>query len=309
MNPEPSTDLPYSQHFLITSYLPMKKILLLEDHEHSCKATIEHPLYTNYTDEPRKADDCLTKPFDEIDLLHTIEKQFHETPEEGTEADDKNLMQNEFSQDISAIASLKNLLKGREIKPFKRKEKIYSQGTHPKGVYYLMKGKIKINHMNDMGKVLITELHKEGNFFGYLPLLQNEPYSSSATALEKSDICMVPQCDFFDFIFKNTDVLKELIKLISSTAHENEKKLAMLAYSPVRKRIAEALIKFSVIYQEESNKNLTIKVSREDLANIAGTTTETVIRTLTDFKDEKLIEINTGKIIIPDYTQLLKLKK
>ena len=89
---------------------------------------------------------------------------------------------------------------------------------------------------------------------------------------------------------------------------ENEKQLVKLAYNSVRKRVAEALIKLSDKYKKDEDKRFSMNISREDLANIVGTATETVIRTLSDFKEDKLIEINGGTITIVNYDKLLKLK-
>lgn len=154
----------------------------------------------------------------------------------------------------------------------------------------MKKGKIKIHRANEAGKELITELHKEGDFFGSVSLLQNEKYTSTATALEESEIFIIPKDDFFSLLYKNAEVARKFIEILSNNLLENEKELVKLAYNSVRKRVAEALVKLSDKYKKEIDQKFSMNVSREDLANLV-TATETVIRTLSDFKDESLIDI------------------
>lgn len=96
--------------------------------------------------------------------------------------------------------------------------------------------------------------------------------------------------------------------MLSNDLRENEKQLVKLAYNSVRKRVAEALVKLSDKYKKEGEQIFSMNVSREDLANLVGTATETVIRTLSDFKDDKFIEVSGGKITILNYDKLAKMK-
>ena len=155
---------------------------------------------------------------------------------------------------------------------------------------------------------MITELHNEGDFFGFNSLLKDEKYNSSATALEDSELYMIPKEDFFALIYKNAEVSKKFIKILSDNLIEKEKQLVKLAYNSVRKRVAEALVNLSDKYKKENELTFSMNVSREDLANIVGTATETVIRTLSDFKEEKYIEVAGGKITILNYEKLAVLK-
>lgn len=196
----------------------------------------------------------------------------------------------------------------REARIYKKKDDIYTEGSYPKGIYFISKGKVKIYQTNELGKELITELHKEGDFFGYLSLLQDEKYTSSAAALEESEIYMIPKEDFFALIYKNAEVSRRFIEILSNDLRENEKQLVKLAYNSVRKRVAEALVKLSDKYKKSDDTKFSMNVSREDLANMVGTATETVIRTLSDFKEEKYIEVSGGTITILNYEKLMKMK-
>ena len=254
------------------------------------------------------ADDYLTKPFDDVELLNAIESRLKK----------KEILKKEFTKNIEGIndfineakgiESLKKLSEERDVRIYKKKEDIYKERNYPKGIYFVSKGKVKTFQTNESGKELITELHKAGDFFGYLSLLQDEQYTSSATALEDSEIYMIPKVDFFSLIYKNAEVSRRFIEILSNNLRENEKQLVKLAYNSVRKRVAEALVKLSDKYKKDGEQKFSMNVSREDLANMVGTATETVIRTLSDFKEEKFIEVSGGTITILNYDSLLKLK-
>jgi CRP-like cAMP-binding protein/CheY-like chemotaxis protein len=254
------------------------------------------------------ADDYITKPFDDVELLNAIESRLKKN----------EVLKREFAKSIQGIDdfiagakgvdSLKKLSEARDIRTYKKKDSIYKEGTFPKGVYFISKGKVKIHKINEFGKELITELHKEGDFFGYLSLLQDEKYTNAATAMDDCEIYMIPKDDFFALLYKNAEVAKKFIEILSNDLLEIEQQLIKLAYNSVRKRVAEALVKLSDKYKKNDESKFSMSVSREDLANIVGTATETVIRTLSDFKDENYIEVSGGTITILNYNKLANLK-
>ncbi|MBL7911560.1 MAG: response regulator [Bacteroidia bacterium] len=254
------------------------------------------------------ADDYLTKPFDEVELLNAIESRLKKTEILKKEFTKNMAGINDFINQAKGIDSLKKLSEEREIRAYKKKDDIYKEGGIPKGIYFISKGKVKLVQASESGKELITELYKEGDFFGHLSLLKDEKYTSSATALEDCDIYMLPKEDFFSLIYRNAEVSKKFIEILSNSLLEKEKQLVKLAYNSVRKRVAEALVKLSDKYKKETDIKFSMNVSREDLANIVGTATETVIRTLSDFKEEKLIEISGSTISILNYDKLINLK-
>lgn len=254
------------------------------------------------------ADDYLTKPFDDVELLSAIESRLKKTEILRKEFSKTMNGLDDFLAEARGIDSLKKLSEQREVKLYRKKEDIYREGSYPKGIYFIAKGKVKTYHTNEFGKELITELHKEGEFFGYLALLQEEQYSSSATALENSEILMIPKDDFFALVYKNADVSKRFIEMLSDNLRDKEKQLVKLAYNSVRKRVAEALVSLSDKYKKEADIKFTMNVSREDLANMVGTATETVIRTLSDFREDKLIEVSGSSITILNYEKLSNMK-
>lgn len=254
------------------------------------------------------ADDYLTKPFDDVELLNAIESRLKKNNILKKEFAKSIEEVNDFINEVKGIESLKKLSEERDIRFFKKKDDIYKEGNYPKGIYFVSKGKVKIYQTNEMGKDFITELYKEGDFFGYIPILTEKMYTGTATALEDSEIYMIPKDDFLSLIYKHAEVSKKFIEILSNDLIENKKQLVSLAYDSVRKRVAEALVKLSDTYKNDVEQSFSMNVSREDLANLVGTATETVIRTLSDFKDEKLIEANGSIITILEYDKLAKMK-
>ena len=155
---------------------------------------------------------------------------------------------------------------------------------------------------------MITGLYKEGDFFGYTALLDEGKYDDSATALEDAEVCMIPKEDFQTLIYKNAEVSRKFIKMISDNLKEKEEQLVKLAYNSVRKRVAEALATLYTRYKKENEAKFSMNIAREDLANLAGTATETTIRTLSDFKEEGLVEVQGSSISILNFEKLSKMR-
>ena len=246
------------------------------------------------------ADDYITKPFDDIELLKAVESRLKksEALKSDYTRDEKGI--NTFLDEAKSLQELKNLSDSAKVKTYKKKELIYTEGNNPNYLYLLQKGKIKTFREHEYGKELIISLHKEGDFFGYTALLDESSYNESAEALDDSVVVLIPKEDFYALLNNNHGVMKRFVKLLSNEIQEKEEQLLQMAYSSVKKRVAEALLKLQKQYQENSKDVFSISISREDLANIVGTATESLIRTLSDFKQESLIEIKGSNISIID---------
>jgi len=253
------------------------------------------------------ADDYITKPFDDVDLLNAIDSRFKkiELLEKKYSKNIDGL--NNLVRDVGGEEELKNLTLNREKRIYKKKSEIFREGDFPFYLFYIEKGKIKTYKTNEDAKELIINLHNEGDFFGYVNLMRENSYMESASAIEDCEITLIPKTEFFKLLHQNRQVSQMFIKMLSDNIKENEEQLLKLAYNSVRKRISECLLKF---IEQSNDKNIEngLKISREDLSNMAGTSIETAIRTLSDFKDEKLIEISSGKIKIIDQKKLIHLK-
>ncbi|HEX2787613.1 MAG TPA: Crp/Fnr family transcriptional regulator [Ignavibacteria bacterium] len=182
---------------------------------------------------------------------------------------------------------------------------VFNEGNMPFGLYCINRGKIKVFQSKRGGKKYIIRLAKEGDILGYRALISGEAYTGTATVLEEATLCFVPKKLFFDFLKSNSDFSSKLIQLLSNDLKNTEKKLATMALKPVRERMAETLLMLNEFYGIDSEGFIKISISREDIANIVGTATETVIRILSEFKSEKMIELINKRIKIVDSEQLI----
>jgi CRP-like cAMP-binding protein/AmiR/NasT family two-component response regulator len=254
------------------------------------------------------ADDYLTKPFQEIELLNAIESRFKKL--EKLSKSFKNTQEGieEFYQSAAKHADLKSLSVDRKISSIKKKQIIYAEGDEPIKFYFLKKGKVKTYQANRDGKEFITGLYNSGDFFGHIAIIENTEYQESAEALEDSEIIGIPKNDFLELINRNQVVANQFIKLLANDIQEKEKLLTQMAYNSIRKRTADALLMLSKKYKNKEDAKFSMKISRDDLASVVGTATESLIRTLSDFKSERFIEISGSEIRIIDEKKLMNLR-
>ena len=213
---------------------------------------------------------------------------------------------------LSAKSERSDLRKGMEMgaddyitKPFTDAELINAIKTRLEKIKNIQNR--AVHKSSEMGKELITNLLSAGDFFGYASLIENKIYEEFAETLEESSIRVIPRKEFEELISNNHEIALKVIKLLANNINEKEQQLVALAYHSLRKRVADALLTLKKKYDAEQNEYFSIAISREDLANIAGTATESLIRTLSDFKSEKLISIQDGKITLLEEKKLASL--
>ena len=158
---------------------------------------------------------------------------------------------------------------------------------------------------NGEGKEFLIKVLNEGEFFGYVDLIKGTNYAESAAAMEPTELSIIPKDDFLALMHANKDVASKMIKMLADNVIEQEEQLLNLAYNSIRKRVAEALLKLHRKYEQDNESH--ISILRDDLASMVGTAKESVIRTLTDFKHEHLIDIDSGVITILDLQRLEQL--
>ena len=254
------------------------------------------------------ADDYLTKPFDDVELLQAVEVRLHKSELLKSKFSRNAEGLNAFLGEIRHFQELRHLAENKRTHTYKKKESIYNENTYPGGVYFLESGRAKARRINDLGKEYITELYKVGDFFGYADLLKGTAYQDSVIALEDSVVSFIPKHDFFKLLESDRNLAGKFITMLSNEVKEREESLLKLAYNSVRKRVAEALIYLHEIYGKDGEELFSISMAREDIAGIVGTATETVIRTLSDFKDEKLISMKGSIITIISLDRLKRMK-
>ena len=253
------------------------------------------------------ADDYITKPFTDAELINAIRTRLEKIKMHQNKA---NSHMETWSQIVSELGhkdEMHDRLESHDIVEYKKKQVIYSEGQHPNKLFYIESGKIKIFKSSETGKELITNLLSAGDFFGYASLIENKVYEEFAETLEESSIRVIPRKEFEELISNNHEIALKVIKLLANNINEKEQQLVALAYHSLRKRVADALLTLKKKYDSENNGHFSMAISREDLANIAGTATESLIRTLSDFKSEKLIEIKDGKITLLEEKKLAQL--
>ena len=244
------------------------------------------------------ADDYLTKPFDDVQLLDAVERRLNRIEKLSAEFSKSNKALDEFIDQVSEVASLEGLKDGKRTKKFKKKDTIYFEGDYAGFLYFINSGKVKTSKMNEDAKDLVTGLYKEGDFFGHMALIKEEPYEETAIALEDTEVSMVPKEDFIQLLNASKEVSHSFIKLLAQSVTENQNELLNLAYDTVRKRVADALLKLADKYKKENEDHFSMAISRDDLAAIVGTATESVIRTLSEFKADGYIAIKGSTITI-----------
>ena len=252
------------------------------------------------------ADDYVTKPFEDIELLNAIEVRLKkaELLEQNYAPTPQGLSQ--FVKDVKDTGMLKQLSDQYAVEHFSKKQALYQEGKRPRFLYYLISGKVKAFKVHEVGKEYITDLFSAGYFIGYTALIEDRNYDDSAVILEDADLMQIPREDFLQMVYSDINIAAKFIHIITHNVKEKEERLLSLAYSSLRKRVAKALVDIHEKFNAQGQNNV-IEFSRDDIAQYVGTATESLIRTLSDFKSEKLIDIKSGKISIINLEKLKNL--
>ena len=247
------------------------------------------------------ADDYITKPFDDTELLEAIEMRLRKSAHfEKISTADTN--PESFFSELKVEKALESLSDEREVRTYKKKDVIYQEGQYPRWLFHIKKGEVKVYKTNEFGKVFISRVFSEGDYFGYHALLNDTTYQHTAETINDVELNLIPEKDFKLLIYNERALASHFIKLISNSAEQMESELIELAYSSVRRKVANALLAFTTQFSKENK--LTFQVSREDLAAKAGTAKETLIRTLSEFKSEGMIKVEGQSISVLDMQAL-----
>jgi len=251
------------------------------------------------------ADDYLIKPFDDIELLNAIESRL-EKKRKQEEYFSKSLqsLQKLASGNGNGMAELKAMIAGRKIRQIKKKQVLYYEGDQPLGIYLVIDGTIRTYKLAEDGRELMMGLYKADDYLGVHALLLDEQFTETAEAVDDAAVCLLPKDAIINLVNRYPDITLQFIKILANNIREKEEQLLELAYNSVRKRLAQVLVRLSKQFSDPSQ----FKISRDELASMAGMATETVSRTLSDFKDEKLIEKKGSHIQIMDINRLIKMK-
>jgi CRP-like cAMP-binding protein len=235
------------------------------------------------------ADDFITKPFEDMELLNAIESRFKRN-EVYQKAVESHKMHGNIDFKKIFIDS------GNPVKLLK-KQILFEEGKYAKNVYLVLSGKIKCVKLSEEGKEFIVDIFGANDYMGYIPLLGTGKYEETAVVLEDAELVSLPKDDFLRLIFSDVQIANQLIKTMVKNVKEKEDKLVIMAYGNLRKRVAKTLIEIDDKFSSTPSDN-PLEIKREELASYIGIATESLIRTLSDFKSEKLIDTREGKIVI-----------
>lgn len=249
------------------------------------------------------ADDYITKPFSEDELVSAIESRLAKASilqdirrsQEYKNVEDTNDNRN-------AVSDLKSFYEANgEVYNFRKGEMIYEEGQNSNVIFLVQEGVIKSHKLDEQGKELTTALYKAGDIFGYTSFLQNISYQETTTALSDATLIGVSKEQLKTMLDNNSQMTFELIELLADDLQGVKDQLLEMAYSSVQRKTASTILKFAEKLDPKTGD--AIRISRNDLASVAGIATETLIRTISNFKKEGLIEIEGRNI------KILNLKK
>ena len=239
------------------------------------------------------ADDYLTKPFDGSELLSAIAGRLsrfqHLKPDYNLHAGGLH----EFLDDARKVSSLATLSADRKPHPIPRKQIIYAEGDEATRLYFVQAGRVKTSKTTATGKELITGLYQAGDFFGYKALLEGTAHHDSAVAVDDSTLLYIPANDFTQLLLRNPEVSQQFVRLLAGRVREQENLLLDMAYNSLRKRVADTLLR---LHEQQRALDPTteplIQLSRDDMAALIGTAPESLSRTLSEFRQDGIIELN-----------------
>lgn len=191
---------------------------------------------------------------------------------------------------------------------YRKGDMIFHEGNYPLGLFSIYSGKVKVFKTSETGKDHILRLAGAGEPLGYRSLVSGEKYEVSAAVLEDTRVCFVPKALFMNTLQGSSNLTNRVMEFLTKDLKLAESKIADLAQKTVKERVAETILMLKQFYGMESDeKTINVSLSREDLANLVGTATETLIRSLSEFKKNEIIDLKGKKIIIQNAKVLEKI--
>ena len=250
------------------------------------------------------ADDYISKPFTEEDLLSTIKKRLEKSALiSQVLKKEHNFQKRDVENDIRDLHELKNFFEDKgKLYSYKEGETIYSYGDHSNNVYLIIAGVVKCFRVDENGKVLTTALYKPDEFLAFSSFDKNTVYHESATALDDVQLAGIPKDIINQILGEHQNISLELMEVFNENLEELKEQLLHMAYGSVCRKTAQSLLYFAKVFNKGPKENM--HVLRTDLASVAGIATETLIRTLSRFKKAGYIEVDKQYIRIIDPNKL-----
>lgn len=267
------------------------------------------------------ADDYLTKPFDDLTLLNAVEVRLRKSERESFGPPPNSVGLDKLAQAIlDGEDAHQTLCAHYPTTQYTRKHQLFAAGSSPTVLYFISRGKVKLFKSDAAGNEYITALLGPGDFAGYLALLEDIAYAETAEVLDEAEVCAIPKADFLALVYHSHSVAKQFMRILAGDVAEHQERLLHLAYQSVRKRVAEALLMMQRKFYPQlgepgeaadhraANTSLPMNLSRENLAQLVGASTETVIRVLSDLRAEGLISLADRQTILLHIDKLARLK-
>ncbi len=196
----------------------------------------------------------------------------------------------------------------REIAPlfiqesYRKKDLIFSEGDPPKWLYFVLEGEVKITKLSHEGKEIILELIQPGGFFGAVAVIRGFPYPANAVAKENATVMKLSKADLDKILERFPSLMRDFMMNLGDRIKESRETTKNIALDKVHTRIAALLLKLADQVGENTSEGIVLhlKLTKQDIAEMVGTTVETSIRTMSAFKKQGLIEEKAGKILIKD---------
>lgn len=251
------------------------------------------------------ADDYLIKPFDDLELLNAIETRLKKKGSVENLNPTSSHQSKLITAKINGLNEFNKIIAAGKARDFKKNQVVYAETDHGRGIYLIISGKVKTIKLAEDGRELMTGLYSAGDYIGINAILINSVYTETATTIEESRLAMISIEEMETVLNLYPEVARKFINLLSRDNQEKEELLLQLAYHSVRKKMAETIIK---LHTQTSNQKGFFTISRENLAAMACIAMETVSRTLSDFKQEKLIAREGNVITVLNLEGLSKMK-
>lgn len=230
-----------------------------------------------------------------------MQKAFKHTGCENCESRDKGIF-----CDLSHLA-LATVSQNKVMNNYKKGQTIFYQGNPPFGLYCIAHGKIKVTRMGSDGKESIVRIAGPGDVLGHRSLFSKESYSATATVIEDASICFLDKNYIYSALQEQPSIALQLIEKLSRDMGAAEKRNALMSQKNARERLAELFLSFRKSYGVEDPSGrirLDIKLNRDEIASIVGTAHETIIRLISEFKDEGILEQEGKTLFIVDEEKL-----
>lgn len=241
------------------------------------------------------ADDYITKPYSDDDLIQTIKTRLEKS--QSIKKYFKNKDTSWSKKELNTKLPLDELFRSSKIIKFKKGETIYFENETQTNIYKAIEGQIKLLKEDKLGNEIILKIIEKNEAFAIESAIGEQIHLERAVCMNNSEVLTINLNEFKKNLSENREIAAWLLKSMSNNIAEKEKRLLSMAYKPTRKRLALVLL-------ELNEKHPNLKYNRDELSSIIGATRETVIRLISDFKEKDIIYVEGRKIIIKDQQRL-----